>query len=425
MKRRQFKLSILTLIGLSALTAWLTTDYRIQWLRENAVRISVDPYNEDFSDMEPLKAAIGQADMVLLGEQTHGDGTTFEAKCRLVKFLHQQMNFDVLAFESSFYACSKANQLLLNRTIAPKQALQSCLFPIWGMAKEVESLPDYLQRQYDNPLEISGFDCQSSGRLDQGVVDDLTDFLVRKQIDISPGHLHSLRVFFSWHKPQSNPPIDSLNKHQSAVYELVNAINDTTLEGRSWKHYLQSTAYYIAKKVAIKDDPIQLKGNTLRDSLMAENLLWLKREKYPNKKIIVWAASMHNLRGRHKIGEMPKGRAYYPLITMGDILSRRLAPERIYNIGFSAAEGNCAVYNRTDSALLTPPLKNSFEAAAIEAGLENAFVDFRSKKKPFPSWQTKPFFMRVLGVNHYRAPWFEHLDGVCFTRHMQRVHPSR
>jgi erythromycin esterase-like protein len=77
---------------------------RIGWLDRNAVPLrSIDFADADFSDLEPLRRAVGSARIVLLGEETHGDGTAFVAKSRVVRFLHEQMGFDVLAFESGFY----------------------------------------------------------------------------------------------------------------------------------------------------------------------------------------------------------------------------------------------------------------------------------------------------------------------------------
>src|SRR5688572_14029768 len=73
---------------------------RVAWLKEHAIGLkSIDPGDEDFSDLEPLRKAIGAARIVQLGEQSHGDGATFHAKARLIKFLHQKMGFDVLAME--------------------------------------------------------------------------------------------------------------------------------------------------------------------------------------------------------------------------------------------------------------------------------------------------------------------------------------
>lgn len=67
--------------------------------------------DEDFSDLMPLKALIGSARVVALGEQSHGDGSTFKAKCRLVRFLHQEMNFDVLAWESGLFDCRRVDEM--------------------------------------------------------------------------------------------------------------------------------------------------------------------------------------------------------------------------------------------------------------------------------------------------------------------------
>ena len=90
-------------------TVDLANDPRVPWLKKNAVKVrSVDPSDTDFSDLMPLKKAIGNAQVVMLAEGTHFDGTTDLARARLIKFLHEKMGFDVIAFESGFAgtACS-------------------------------------------------------------------------------------------------------------------------------------------------------------------------------------------------------------------------------------------------------------------------------------------------------------------------------
>src|SRR5262249_24603315 len=73
---------------------------------------TLDPDDTDFSDLRPLRALIRDASIVILGEQTHGDGTTFKAKVRLLRYLHEQLGFDVLAWESGEFDCEMMNRAI-------------------------------------------------------------------------------------------------------------------------------------------------------------------------------------------------------------------------------------------------------------------------------------------------------------------------
>src|SRR5262245_61862370 len=75
------------------------------YVQQTAVPIqTVQPEATDYSDLEAIGNAIGDAKIVMLGEQDHGDAPTYLAKTRLVKYLHEKKGFNVLAVESDFYA---------------------------------------------------------------------------------------------------------------------------------------------------------------------------------------------------------------------------------------------------------------------------------------------------------------------------------
>src|SRR5690349_13939964 len=103
MRRIQLALA-LCLCALIATSLAHADDETQAWISQHSIRIrSIDAADQDFSDLEPLMDAIGSASVVQLGEPSHGAGSSFAAKVRLIEFLHRRMGFDVVAWESGLY----------------------------------------------------------------------------------------------------------------------------------------------------------------------------------------------------------------------------------------------------------------------------------------------------------------------------------
>ncbi|MFM7430454.1 MAG: hypothetical protein ACKO1F_11205, partial [Flammeovirgaceae bacterium] len=112
---------------------------------------------------------------------SHGEGATFQAKVRLIKFLHEQLGFNVLSFESGLYDNYKANELLnSNPSINP---LKQSVFDIWSESKELVPLLEYIntQRKSSTPLLVSGFDCQADNLFKENYLLDLKELLKDSQ----------------------------------------------------------------------------------------------------------------------------------------------------------------------------------------------------------------------------------------------------
>jgi hypothetical protein len=77
----------------------------VGWVQGQHVPIRSLVAAGDFSDLAPLADFVGNRRIVLLGESGHGVAEFNHLKVRLVKYLHEELGFDVVAFESSFYEC--------------------------------------------------------------------------------------------------------------------------------------------------------------------------------------------------------------------------------------------------------------------------------------------------------------------------------
>jgi len=126
----------------------------------------VENGNSNFDGYERFKEEVGNAQIVMLGEQSHGDATTFETKIKLIKYLHQEMGFEVLAFESDFYGCHKAWSMM-QQGHDVKDAFAKGIIDIWSVLEELNPLYDYFAHAIDHerPLMLAGFDSQLSGDL--------------------------------------------------------------------------------------------------------------------------------------------------------------------------------------------------------------------------------------------------------------------
>jgi erythromycin esterase len=436
-----FALTVLPAPAPPAEPAQPDRDARVTWLKQHAIPLrSIDPSDEDFTDLEPLRAAIGDARIVQLGEQSHGDGATFHAKARLIKFLHQKMGFDVLAFESGLYDCRKAWELLKTGK-DPDEAVPNGVFGIWTASKQFEPVIEYLGKaaKSDRPLELAGFDCQFTAAASLTYLDaDIAKVLdtlgpqaitpeartaffdalaaMRKRRPTVPSALEAVAKTLKIAKPNQ----EALDQEQKALAPLGQALaaaqpNDAlpAAELAFWRQFAVSLQAESEKMWTFQFDAP--KGGNLRDTQMAKNLVWLAREAYPHRKIIVWAASFHLARNAPSIQFSTGVTPYRHTVTMGDGAWKELG-NMTYTLGFVAAEGQFGRFSTTPANV--PPLQSgSLEDLFVAARFDNAIVDFRHLEQS-GAWLREKLPAKFLGYGSMSADWTNVFDGVVFTRTM-------
>ena len=413
-------------------------DPRVAWLARSAIPIrSLDPADTDFRDLERLRPALKDVRVVMLGEQNHGDGTTFLAKTRMVRFLHERMGFDVLAFESGLYDCAKAWELLAKGEPGQK-AVRRGVFRIWTESREVQPLIDYIETEArsDHPLELAGVDNQLTGSAS-------TDFLVSDLAAVLSAIDPKLAKGAEWDRvadviakagqsswENGTAPVPSEEEQRAFARTIEQwcaaiAAHDPLPPSRPWSGAFWRRFLTGLRSIAEQEwrtDPNDRIGNpaafTMRDIQMGKNLAWLANERYPKRKIIVWAATFHNARNIRTIDAGPKyAKLYAGETPMGEEAGKTLG-RRLYSIGFIAHEGEFASAFARKVEPIPVPSRDSVEDLCARASLDGAFIDFRSA----PAWLRTPMAGSIVSHTEMHADWTRVVDGVVFMRRMDRSH---
>lgn len=421
---------------------------QIDDLRERAVAIlSIDPADEDFSDLAPLATAIGDARIVQLGESSHTAGRTFSAKARLVKFLHGELGFDVLVWESGMYDLRTADDSL-RAGADPVESAQLGIFSIWSATQEVLPLLEYARASHrqDRPLEMAGMDIQFSGRdAWERFREDLVRFAAAAESGAVRDRARSLTArvtdgfgkFVADGAAPTDADLESFLETADELLELIRAERSSFLRGYEDREvaFMERVLgnlrqegireYSRTASTGPEEGPeataVQNRSWNLRDVRMADNLLWLARERYPDRKLIVWAHNGHimdayytpdwdslSLTQRVEGGMKP----------MGSFVAEEMG-DSVYTIAFTAFAGEHGSPTMMPERIEPAPA-GSLEALLHELGHEHAFIDFRAV--PADHWLRRPMTMAIRGYEpELMDDWTQIVDGIFF---IDRMAPS-
>jgi erythromycin esterase len=407
----------LTLIALYWTTFVTGQDHIKKYVKDNLISITaIDPDITNFSDLDAIGNAIGNSKIVMLGEQDHGDAPTFLAKTRLIKYLHEKKGFNVIAFESDFFGLNFGWDKLNKSPENVRKFVHQNIFPIWAGCNACWPLLEhYIPNSYNTPtpLIVTGFD-------NQMILDYSSGFLVSKLDSV----LRSI-----------NLPITQQENYRTEILPLIDSLGhwygippkDTSLYSQCGKYLvaikrqaeqkLNKNDYWMFVIENLVQENITYQtiktnrnfGSTTRDRQMAANLKWLSENKYPNEKIIVWAANFH-------IAKYGDSTTKEPLISMGNFFTRdSLLMNSTYIIGFTSYDGEAGRLGRKDYSI-TKPRRNGFETW-INESYNYAFIDFKRYTKLFPG-KTEKFYLKGLFHISFITEWPKIFDGVFYIKKM-------
>lgn len=373
----------------------------------------VDRDNEDYSNYSPLKELLKDVEIVMLGEQSHGEATTYNTKIKLIKYLHEELGFDILAFESGFYDAHKAWELI-EKGMNVREAMGHSISFIWSASKDLIPLAKYIEETKNKrTLQLIGFDSEFYTNLSKKyLLEDLTAYLLKRDGAIlSASEWNHLKesLEYSFKNETKKLKRNHAELDTSYIDQLIQKLSQAPIdsETRFWIQTLKNI------KIHILDYAL---GIDSRDNQMADNLKWIK-EKYPNKKIICWGATSHFLynstmvRMKKLIIQFLYGKYYKKQPMMGHYV-KELYGDRLFTIGFTAYQGH---YGLDRNKKLKRAKKGTFEHLLSQSPYDNFLV-------PLKGWSFKDYKSRPLGNEYMKTDIAKVMDAVIFNRNMS---PSR
>ncbi|HEU0016323.1 MAG TPA: erythromycin esterase family protein [Longimicrobium sp.] len=373
------------------------------------------------TDLQFLKPLLAGRRIVQLGESGHGVAEFNLAKVRLIRFLHEEMGFDVIAFESGLYECWAANRD--GPSLTALATMRRCTFQVW-QTNEVLPLFEYIEstRGTARPLTIAGFDAQSSGHYGGGTLGRaafLRDVVARLdatyaqrvwKLDSTTLAHHwqatdDVEAAAAWYTANAQalmPAYDSLSawmeSNAAALAQAYGAASDVPRTARGTARYLSAQLrLYLVERT---------EGIPIRDKWMADNLDYLLDVMYPGKKVVVWA---HNFHVAHAVA--PEDFAMTP---MGGWVSQRRRAE-LYTVGLYMYTGQAANNAREVYDVDDRHRSGSLESLLYRARRKYLFLDFsQAPAAPGTSWMTQPRIGKEWGVVPKTIVPRTFYDGVLF-----------
>jgi erythromycin esterase len=385
---------------------------------------SIDIETADDADLAFLEENLGGRRIVELGENTHGAAQYSQAKTRLIRYLHEQLGYDVLVWESSILGTYLVDQDLDARTT--QEATTDALVAPWHTDDVVE-LFAYLKstRATARPLRLAGMDLGFSSTFEEEHRPELFRELVANIDATYADEVLALdREVATKLKGVWRTVFQS---EEVAAWEVNNA-------ARLASAYRKLAAFLEQhEKELVTASPVQpalpviacqtalgaatwfeslLPGAVFRDlhdAFMADSFQLIADSVFPEGKMMIWAHDSHLF----KAGTRSSGGSHTGYRDAGQIIAERYGKD-VYMVSLlmnhgRAADGLRKVYS------VSPGAAWSIEGLMRAHGASVAFLDLASATPaPERAWMDQEFVFRDFGLEDVHAVPREQMDGVLF-----------
>ncbi len=342
---------------------------------------------------------VGDAQVVSLGESTHGTHEFFVAKHHLFRYLAEEKDFSVFAIEANQLTTERINAYVHGADGTAEEAMDG-LFGVW-YKQEVKDLIDWIRdynaRKPERQLSFVGFDMQDP----QLPMDSLVAFLRRHDPTVAE-QVHALLADQreAWRKQDYPQPAEGQGGVWLANAKQAEDLLASSLRNRPARHanergWAEQNARVVAQCAMQANDPW---NPSIRDSCMAANIAWTLKRYPEGTRMAVWAHDGH-------IGRV----GFASGTSMGAHMAR-LFGDSLFVLGIGTYDGSYratrgfADHRPMDARCFPAPVGSLEEAMhrILPANSEALLLDVRAlAKDPRSTWIHSPRPVRSIGYSAF------------------------
>lgn len=323
--RKFLSLLIVTFLAFNLHAQILTKDQK-KFLNANSVTISADS-NFSAAKWKPIADQLKNKKIILLGEPNHSSKEVFQTRNSLIKYLHKELGIKIILVESGIGELALTD--LEKQILSPTQ-MTNGLVGSWR-TKEFRELMAYVKSEN---MSIAGFDVQRTGgsftyllkeTAIKSKIDSIHFYNLEQRYGVSRQELSNRKTVYDSVSTRTNQLIKDYKKMAD---ELKNGSGDqSSREIKFCLITLKSRIKFLSYMLAFLKDRDLSKRWAARDSIMAENIEWLRENLYQNQSVIVIAHNFHVAKFNDEES------------VMGAILAARYGKE-MYSLGVFAGSGS-------------------------------------------------------------------------------------
>ncbi len=338
------------------------------------------PINDD---LQPILEHIGERRYIGLSELSHGGAKGFTYRTRLIKYLYEEADMDVVAMESGLYDGLRLWQRLQKREITDlREAMLYSFMFMYAETPEIYPLYRYMEQQAftNKPLMLIAFDGRHHSYPSCYIMiyemEEFTEQNFNLSIDWARFQSIAKQTMCPWTFGDVNTDAD-IEFYRETLDTLTVAFNGMKqiqdlpplAERADFQEY--ATVWHQVVKGMKAYTYSRFDGDYAPDEVMqADNLIWLANEWLPGKRIMAWGHTSHL--GKYESSPTQDGMksAFQHLEDRqpGEVYS---LIHTAYTAEFLAMEGDPELRKQTYSWAAP---SYSLEYYLANFGVENAFI---------------------------------------------------